>query len=154
MDQNGNESAAFEFTGTYNHGLDAKGRLTLPSAFREHLNETASAKFAIWLDKQCIAIYPLPVWKQFLAKLQSLPWTDARSESVKRVILSSAFNCEVDRQGRTVLPPHLRELVGIGREVTLVGKGQFVEIWDRAKWTEYFKRGHEQLEADASRLTL
>ncbi|MEK7474501.1 MAG: division/cell wall cluster transcriptional repressor MraZ [Candidatus Coatesbacteria bacterium] len=154
MDQNGTESTAFEFTGTYNHGLDAKGRLTLPAAFREHLNETSAAKFAIWLDKQCIAIYPLPVWRQFLAKLQSLPWTDARSESVKRVVLSSAFNCEVDKQGRTVLPPHLRELVGIGREVTLVGKGQFVEVWDRAKWADYFKRGHESLEADASRLTL
>lgn len=152
VDQSGGNELKFEFTGTYNHGLDGKGRLTLPSAFRSQLD--GPAKFSLALDKNCIVIHPKPVWHEWLAKLKALPRSDARAESVKRVILSSSFDCEVDAQGRTVVPPRLRELVGIGREVALVGNLETVEIWDRGTWTAYFKEGHERLDANTNNLPL
>jgi MraZ protein len=154
VDQDTAESMQFDFTGNYNHTLDPKGRLTLPVVFREQLEQAAPAKYALALDTRCLVIYPLPVWRELRAKLDALPWNDPKAESVKRLLMSSAFNCEVDAQGRTLLPAHLRELAKIDREVSLVGKGKYVEVWDRTRWKEYSTRGQENLEDDASRLPL
>ncbi len=138
----------------YPHALDPKGRLTLPSSFREHLNSDQPGMFALSLDKNCLDIYPMPAWRNFLERLKALPNTDAQVAKVKHVILSMAFPCEVDRQGRVLVPPKLRELAGIGRDVTVVGYLDTINVWDRARWEEYFKQGFEQLELNASKLSL
>ncbi len=153
MDQNGGNDLKYEFTGTYHHALDTKGRLTLPASFRGQLGD-GPVKFSLALDKTSIVIHPKPVWMELLAKLKALPRSDARAESVKRVMLSTAFDCDVDAQGRTVVPPRLRDLAGIGREIALVGNIDSIEIWDRGVWTAYFKDGHEQLDANTKTLSL
>jgi len=154
VEQSGEDTLRFEFTGTYNHSLDLKGRLTLPASFRVHLNDEQAPKFAPSFDKKCIVIYPLPVWLSLLDRIKALSKSDPSAVSVRRVILSMAFDCEVDRQGRVLVPLPLRSLTGIGRDVTVVGSLESAEIWDRGKWEEYFRQGHEQLEPNASRFTL
>ena len=145
----------FKFTGRYYHALDPKGRLTLPSSFRTSLNHERQGMFALSLDNnKCLAIYPLPVWDNLLERLKSLSKTDAQAASFTRVLLSTVFDCEVDRQGRVLVPPQLRELAGIERDVAVVGHLETVEVWDRTRWEEYFRQGLEQLSANASKLTL
>jgi MraZ protein len=138
----------------YQHTLDAKGRVTLPAAFREQLAGAELPKISISFDGRCAAIYPRAAWRDLLARLKALPRTDSHAESVRRVLLSLSFDLEVDRQGRAVIPPRLREQVGIVRDVTLVGSIELVEVWDRAKWAEVFENGRSSLAADAGRLSI
>jgi MraZ protein len=144
-----------EFTGAYNHALDPKGRLTLPSSFRDELTRGgASPKFWLSLDRRSVTLAPAAVWREFFEKVRTLPRSDAKAEMVRRTIMATAFDCRTDHQGRALVPPQLRALVEIAREVTLVGAGDHVEIWDRAKWTDYFRQGHESLDVNTSSLPL
>ena len=96
----------------------------------------------------------MPVWRKFLDVLNSLPKNDPGAREFKRTILATAFDCEVDRQGRVLVPLRLRGWAGITRDVTLVGAGETVEVWDRAAWEVYFKMGQEHLEPNAGKLPL
>jgi len=150
----GDRSLKFEFSGAYDHALDPKGRLTLPAVFRRDINEKKRAKFSICLDKKCLVIHPRPVWLKFMEVLNSLQKNDPEAREFKRTMLATAFDCEVDGQGRVLVPPSLRALAGITRDVTLIGNGETVEVWDRARWEEYFRLGQEHLELNARKLPL
>lgn len=140
-----------DFTGQYDHSLDTKGRLKLPSSFREQLSGEGKVMLAI-RPNQCLGIYPLSEWVNLLAQLKTLPGTDQEALSVKRVLLSTAFQCDLDRQGRILLPPRLRELGGISKDVTVLGCQDVMEIWDRACWQEYFSKGFQQYDQNAAKL--
>ncbi len=154
MDQSGTKALNYAFTGMYDHALDPKGRLTLPSLYRDELANERRIIFAISPDKQCLAIHPESIWQEFLGNLRSLPRTVDGATSARRVILSTAFACEMDRQGRVLVPHQLRELAGITREVKVTGNLEVVEVWDRSRWEEYFRQGQEQLAVNASKLSL
>ena len=106
------------FMGEYNHTIDAKGRLIVPSKFREQLGD----EFVVTkgLDG-CLFVYDNTEWKKFEEKLQALPLTNQNARKFSRFFLAGASACEVDRQGRILLPSVLRDFAGLEKEVVLVG---------------------------------
>ena len=120
-------------TGEFNHSIDAKGRLIIPSKFREILGED----FVITkgLDG-CLFLYPANEWKIFEEKLRTLPLTNKNARTFTRFFLGSAVDGGLDNQGRVLISSDLRNFSGLDKEVVLVGVLDRVEIWDKAKWDE------------------
>lgn len=119
------------FMGEYNHTIDAKGRLIIPSRLREALGE----EFVITkgLDG-CLFAYTKEEWSVFEEKLGALPLTNSNARKFSRFFLAGAAIAEVDRQGRILIPPVLREFAALEKEVVLVGVSRRVEIWSRERW--------------------
>lgn len=119
------------FMGEYNHTIDTKGRLIIPSKFREALGE----EFVVTkgLDG-CLFIYPKQEWNVFEEKLKALPLTNKDARKFTRFFLAGAASCEVDKQGRILLPAVLREFAGLEKDVVLAGVGGRIEIWQKEKW--------------------
>lgn len=132
--------------GEFQHTLDEKGRLTIPARFREDLGD----RFILTkgLDG-CLFGYPLTEWKNLEAKLRALPVTKADARAFVRLLLAGASECELDRQGRFVLPNSLREHAGIHKEVVITGVSTRIEIWSKQRWEEYRNKAEEQFEAVA-----
>ena len=121
------------FMGEYNHTLDAKGRLIVPSKFRDQLGE----EFVVTkgLDG-CLFVYENTEWKALEEKLHDLPLTNANARKFARFFLAGATVCEVDKQGRILLPAVLRKHAGIDKDAVLVGVGSRIEIWSKENWIE------------------
>ena len=119
------------FMGEYNHTIDTKGRLIIPSKFREKLGE----EFVVTkgLDG-CLFVYDNSEWTAFEEKLKSLPLTNKEARQFVRFFLAGATLAEVDKQGRILIPAVLREFAGLQKEVVLVGVASRVEIWSKEKW--------------------
>ena len=119
------------FMGEYNHTIDAKGRLIIPSKFRESLGD----EFVVTKGMDgCLFVYDNEEWNKFEEKLLSLPMMDKQVRQFTRYFLAGAASVEVDKQGRILLPAHLREFAGLEKDVVLVGVGSRVEIWSKDKW--------------------
>ncbi len=121
------------FMGEYNHTIDAKGRLIMPSKFREALGD----EFVVTkgLDG-CLFVYPNKEWQAFEEKLRTLPLTNKNARQFSRFFLAGAAACEVDKQGRILLPGVLREFAELEKDVVLVGVLSRIEIWSKDKWLE------------------
>ena len=121
------------FMGEYNHIIDAKGRLIIPARFRELLG----VEFILTkgLDG-CLSIYPMDAWEAFETKLRALPLTNKNARTFTRFFVAGATNCELDRQGRILVPQTLREFAGLEKEVVLTGNLDRIEIWSKEKWSE------------------
>ena len=121
------------FMGEYNHTIDAKGRLIIPSKFRELLGE----EFVLTkgLDG-CLSIYPMDEWKAFEEKLRALPLTNKNARTFTRFFVAGATNCELDKQGRSLGPQTLREFAGLEKDVVLTGNLNRIEVWSKEKWSE------------------
>ena len=121
------------FMGEYNHIIDAKGRLIIPARFRELLGE----EFILTkgLDG-CLSIYPMDAWEAFETKLRALPLTNKNARTFTRFFVAGATNCELDRQGRILVPQTLREFAGLEKEVVLTGNLDRIEIWSKEKCSE------------------
>lgn len=121
------------FMGEYNHTVDAKGRLIVPSKFREQLGE----EFVVTkgLDG-CLFVYENTEWKALEEKLHALPLTNANARKFSRFFLAGATTCEVDKQGRILLPAVLRDFAKIDKDAVLVGVGSRIEIWSREIWNQ------------------
>ena len=119
--------------GEYNHTIDAKGRLIVPAKFREVLGD----EFVVTkgLDN-CLFVYPNDEWTRFEEKLKSLPLTNKNARQFTRFFLAGAAACEVDKQGRILLPQVLREFASLEKDVVLVGVASRIEIWSRELWDE------------------
>ena len=119
------------FMGEYNHTIDAKGRLIIPSKFRETLGE----EFVVTkgLDG-CLFVYDNNEWKAFEEKLKSLPLTNKDARQFVRFFLAGAAMAQVDKQGRILVPAVLREFAGLEKDVVLVGVASRVEIWSQERW--------------------
>ncbi|MBO5292711.1 MAG: division/cell wall cluster transcriptional repressor MraZ [Lachnospiraceae bacterium] len=119
------------FMGEYNHTVDAKGRLIIPSKFRESLGET----FVVTKGMDgCLFVYDNQEWKLFEEKLKTLPLTNKEARKFVRFFLAGAAEVEVDKQGRILLPLGLREYAGLEKDVVLIGVGGRVEIWSRERY--------------------
>ncbi|MDD3897721.1 MAG: division/cell wall cluster transcriptional repressor MraZ [Syntrophomonadaceae bacterium] len=129
------------FLGEYQHSLDSKGRITVPSRFREQLGEKFVATKGL---DNCIFLYPMEEWKTIEEKLKSLPFTRADVRSFARFFFSGASEMEIDRQGRTLMPVNLREYASIDKDLIIIGVGSRIEIWSAANWGKY------TLEAESS----
>ena len=121
------------FMSEYNHTLDTKGRLIIPAKFREVLGE----EFVISKGMDgCLFVYANDDWNAFEQKLTSLPLINKEARQFARFFLAGAATVEVDKQGRILLPPVLREYANLTKDVVLVGVLSRVEIWDKDRWQE------------------
>ena len=121
------------FMGEYNHTVDAKGRLIIPSRFREELkNEFIVTK---GLDG-CLFVFPGNEWQIFEEKLKALPLTNKNARKFSRFFVAGETTCELDRQGRILVPATLREFAGLEKDVVLTGNLNRIEVWSKAKWSE------------------
>lgn len=121
------------FMGEYNHSIDAKGRVIVPSKFREELGE----EFVVTkgLDG-CLFVFPMEEWKAFEEKLHSLPVANKDARKFARFFLAGAASMEFDKQGRALIPGVLREFAKLEKDVCLVGVSNRVEIWSKSLWEE------------------
>ena len=121
------------FKGEYVHSIDEKGRLIIPSRFREQL--TDGFVITRGLDG-CLYIYPDEAWKRLEEKLSTLPFSNKSARMITRFLVSAANELQLDRQGRILIPAALREYAKLEREVVLAGNLERIEVWDRSSWTE------------------
>lgn len=121
------------FMGEYSHSIDTKGRLIIPTRFREILGD----EFVVTrgLDG-CLFVYPNSDWKNLEEKLRTLPLTNSNARKLTRFFLAGATICELDKQGRILLPQTLREFAHLEKDVILTGISNRIEIWDKELWTK------------------
>ena len=117
----------------YNHTIDAKGRVIIPAKFREKLGD--SFVVTKGLDG-CLYGYAKEEWSAFEEKLGTLPITNKNSRQFTRFFLAGAAECELDKQGRILIPSVLREFAGLDKDVVLVGVASKIEIWSKERWDE------------------
>jgi len=115
-------------TGTYEHSIDAKGRLFVPAKLREDLGSICYLTMGV---DECLAIYPMESWQVFTDKFASLPMSKSR---LMRPLFANAVKCEPDSQGRIGIPQTLRNYAGLEKEVVIIGVHNRAEIWDAEKW--------------------
>ncbi len=123
------------FRGSFEHSVDSKGRVSVPSKFRDILSERYDGRLVLTMDlDRCLTVYPLEEWERLEEKIKSLPTMQKEVKDFMRFFFSSATECELDKQGRILIPPALRERAGINKSVTLVGIINKIEIWDNGVW--------------------
>lgn len=119
------------FMSEYNHTIDAKGRLIIPSKFRESLGD----EFVVSKGMDgCLFVYTNNDWNAFEQKLTSLPLINKEARQFARFFLAGAAQVELDKQGRILLPAGLRAFAGLDKDVVLVGVGSRIEIWSSERW--------------------
>ncbi len=121
------------FLGRYQHSLDNKGRLTIPSRFREALG---SGAYVVQGFDGNLMVLPPQVFAVLYQRVSRLSITDPKARLLRRLILSAAAEVELDRSGRILIPPYLREAAGLDGEVVLVGVGDYFEIWGAEAWQQ------------------
>jgi MraZ protein len=136
------------FKGTYRHRIDAKGRLPVPAAFRRALG-SGEATVVVTLLDQCLAVYPHAEWARLEEQLRALPAFSKQVKALTRLLLSRAADCEIDVQGRILLPPALRASADLERDAVVVGVLTRFEIWSPDSW-DGFVRDSERLLDDVS----
>lgn len=117
-------------TGKFDHTIDAKGRFIVPSKFREDLGDSFTV--TIGLDG-CLYIFPESGWDKFTEQLEQLNGTK-ENRTVKRTFLANAASCDIDKQGRTLIPANLREWAGIDKDIVLVGLLNKIELWSKERF--------------------
>ena len=122
------------FSGTYHHNIDSKGRIIIPSRFREELG--TGFVLTKGLD-HCLFLFPMSEWNEFRSKLKAVPLTSREGRAFTRYFFANAVECEMDKQGRLNIPPVLREHTRIDKEIVSIGVDRRIEIWSRAEWEKY-----------------
>ncbi|HOE56276.1 MAG TPA: division/cell wall cluster transcriptional repressor MraZ [Bacillota bacterium] len=122
------------FIGEYQHTLDAKNRVIMPSKFREKLGE--SFVMTKGLDN-CLFIYSSKEWSVVEDKLKSLPMTNKDARAFVRFFFAGACECELDKQGRILMPNNLKEYARIDKELVIIGVSTRIEIWSREEWNKF-----------------
>jgi MraZ protein len=135
--------------GEYQHTIDDKGRLIMPAKFREGLGE----KFVVTkgLDG-CLFVYPLEEWKVLETKLRNLPFTKADARAFARFFFSGATECELDKQGRILLPTNLRDHAQLQKDVFIIGVSSRLEIWSKEVWEDYSSKTESSYEELAEKM--
>lgn len=122
------------FTGEYRHSVDDKGRIAVPARFRAQLDDGAFV--SRWIDT-CLAIFPRREWDELAAKVRTLPLADAGARTFSRFLFAGAYEVDLDRQGRIVVPAGLRDWAGLVNEAVVVGSQDHLEIWSPGRWESY-----------------
>ena len=122
--------------GSFTHGIDAKGRIFIPAKWRDDLGASVIITHGIFSkgDTRCLFGMSEKNWKEFAARFSSLPETDVTGQAFRRMLFSNASECELDKQGRILIPATLREHAELESEGVLVGVDSRIEIWGTARW--------------------
>lgn len=121
------------FMGEYSHTIDTKGRVIVPAKFREALGEGSVVTKGL---DGCLFVYPKDEWDKFEEKLKQLPLNRKDARKVSRFFFAGAAGCEIDKQGRVLLPSVLREFAALEKDVVMVGVMNRIEIWSKERWNE------------------
>jgi MraZ protein len=131
------------FYGEYQHSIDPKGRVIVPSRFREDLGE----RFILTKGfDNCLFGYSTEEWSNFETRLKTLPMADKEARAFMRFFFAGAAECEVDKQGRILIPQNLRDHACLDKDVCIIGMAARIEIWDKPRWEAY--SSDESLSAD------
>jgi MraZ protein len=141
------------FLGTHEHTIDSKGRLAIPAKYRPDLESGMIITRSI--DK-CLALYPIKAFEEKAAKYRELPSSDMNARNLQRGFFASAVDCDIDKQGRIIIPAELREYAGIGTDnelTAIIGNDTFIEIWNKERWLKVQQQFEENGDAMASAVT-
>jgi MraZ protein len=121
------------FRGQFSHSIDAKGRISLPARFRELLTEGGVPRFVLTpaAFDSCLHVYPMRAWEEFEQKVSELSSLDPHVVRFRRLYVSAAVECELDRAGRVLVPPTLRERAHLEKEAVWAGMGRILELWSK-----------------------
>lgn len=115
--------------------LDAKGRLAIPSRYRERIASRSNGQLVATVDRDyCLLIYPMPDWEEIERKLVRLPALNPQARRLQRLMVGYATELEMDGHGRILLPRELREFAGLDRQAMLIGQGNKFELWEEERW--------------------
>src|SRR5699024_290864 len=128
------------FMGEFQHNIDAKGRIIVPSKFRDELGTTFVVTRGL---ARCLLAYPMNEWKQLEEKLKQLPVRKKDARALTRFFFSGAVECEVDKQGRVNIPQPLRTYASFRKECVISGVSNRIELWSSANWGAYFNEAEE-----------
>ena len=125
------------FRGINSINLDAKGRIAMPSRYREQLANHCSGHLVVTIDPNhcCLMLYPLPEWEQIERQIESLSSFDPMSQRVKHLLIGHANDLELDNSGRILLPQELRLYAQLDKHISLIGQGKKLEIWSQDNWS-------------------
>lgn len=135
--------------GEYEHSIDVKGRVSMPAKLKSDIGE----RFVITKGLEgCLFVYSLTEWENFETKLREFPLTNKNARTLTRFFLAGATECEIDKQGRFLIPANLREYANLEKEVVIIGVLGRLEIWNKQKWTEYNEQENSTVEEVAESL--
>ena len=137
------------FMGEYHHSIDEKGRLIVPSKFREELGD----KFIITRGiENCLFVYPMENWNKITQKLETLPFTRKDARQFVRFFLSGATTAEFDKQGRVNITTPLISYAKLQKECVIIGTGDRLEIWSLEDWNDFFNSAQDNMSDIAENL--
>lgn len=128
------------FMGEFNHSIDIKGRLIIPSKFREELGSAFVVTRGL---DQCLFVYPMNEWHRIEEKLKALPFTKKDARAFTRFFFSGASECALDKQGRVSISNGLRKYAKLMKDCVVIGVSTRLEIWDQETWSRYFTQSEE-----------
>ena len=143
------------FRGATLVNLDSKGRLSVPTRYRDQLIEIAAGQMVCTIDinSPCLLLYPLPEWEIIEQKLSRLSSMNPQERRVQRLLLGHASECQMDNAGRLLIAPVLRQHAGLTKEVMLVGQFNKFELWDETTWYQQVKEDIDAEQSDSETLS-
>ncbi len=148
------------FRGVNSVSLDSKGRIAIPTRYREDLRTQCEGRLIMTVDRDhCLLLYPLPAWEIIEAKLVALPSFTPQTRRLQRLLIGHATECDMDGAGRILVPALLRTFAALDKDIMLIGQGNKFELWDAGTWdarrTEWLAQtDSEDLAAELQSLSL
>ena len=134
------------FRGRFEHTIDSKGRVSIPAKFRELLSEKYDDRIIITNFDRCLVAFPYEEWRNVEDKISSLSMVKKEVKAFQRFFISGATECPIDKLGRVLIPPTLRNYALLEKDVVFAGMGKMFEVWSRERWSEEIKRAEENFE--------
>jgi len=140
------------FRGRFEYTIDDKGRTSLPAKFREVLSANYDERLILTTFDNCLWAYPVQEWSVIEEKIAALPQFKSEVKALQRVFVSGAVECTLDKQGRLVIPPTLRDYAGLKKDILFVGMTKRIEIWSKEKWSSVFSIAQEKIDSSSEDL--
>jgi MraZ protein len=134
--------------------LDEKGRLAIPTRYRSELSDSCDGQLVVTVGlEKCLLLYPLPEFEEIERKLVKLPALNKKVKRLQRLLIGHATECEMDSQGRFLIPEPLRRFSALDKRVALIGQGNKFEVWDEGVWNEARDQWIEEESTDEEELS-
>lgn len=137
------------FFGEFVHTLDIKGRVIIPSKFRDELGDVFYITQGL---DECLYIFSEEKWEKLLTVLQELPMTSKDARNISRRLIARATKLDPDKMGRVLIPASLRNVISLGKDISIVGSIDKIEIWNKEKWEEIINLDEEHIDMCAEEL--